>query len=62
MNIDVYMNQLGKQARAASRALAAADTQTKNTALAAIKTAMLVQKPTSWLRTPKMWQQAEMVG
>lgn len=44
MNIDVYMNQLGKQARAASRALAAADTQAKNTALAAIKTAMLAQK------------------
>lgn len=46
MNIDVYMNQLGKQARTASRALAATDTQTKNTALAAIKAAMLAQKAT----------------
>ncbi|MFZ6799449.1 glutamate-5-semialdehyde dehydrogenase [Undibacterium sp. Di24W] len=39
-NIDSYMQTLGKQARAASRAMAKADTATKNQALLAIATAI----------------------
>jgi glutamate-5-semialdehyde dehydrogenase len=44
-NISSYMHTLGKQARAASRAMAKADTATKNQALLAIATAIRREAP-----------------
>lgn len=44
MNIQEYMMSVGKKAQATSRALAAADTCTKNAALSAIKEAMIANK------------------
>lgn len=45
MNITDYMAELGRNARAASRAIAAADTGTKNQALLAIADALDSQRP-----------------
>lgn len=44
-NIDQYMTDLGQRARAASRALAAADTNAKNAALSAIADDLDAQRP-----------------
>ncbi|MFA9486400.1 MULTISPECIES: glutamate-5-semialdehyde dehydrogenase [unclassified Moraxella] len=44
MSIKTYMNEVGEQAKRASRQLAAADTATKNTALSAIKSAMIANQ------------------
>ncbi|WII95173.1 glutamate-5-semialdehyde dehydrogenase [Moraxella haemolytica] len=44
MSIKTYMNEVGEQAKRASRQLAAADTTTKNTALSAIKSAMIANQ------------------
>lgn len=44
MNTQEYMMSVGKKARATSRALAAANTRTKNAALGAIKEAMIANK------------------
>lgn len=46
MNIQTYMQQIGIQARQASRAMAKADTNTKNKALLAIADAILREKET----------------
>ncbi len=45
MNIQEYMQKIGQQARAASRAMAKADTNTKNLALITIAQAIIREKP-----------------
>ncbi|MDO4441111.1 MAG: glutamate-5-semialdehyde dehydrogenase [Moraxella sp.] len=53
MSIEQYMNEVGERAKRASRQLAAADTATKNTALAAIKAAMVAGKDTILIENAK---------
>ena len=56
MDIKQYMQQLGQQARAAARVLAAADSGAKNRALAAIAEAVDVPEPagTDAARVPEL--------